>query len=94
MNNSPQDNLVDLLAAVERDEPGAFDHLVAAVYPELKKLAHFQLANERQGHTLNTTALVHEAYVRLSGSEGNWTDWRHFIPTGCRHYDCGFLYCP
>ena len=79
MNDSPQDNLVDLLAAVERGEVDAFDRLVAAVYPELKKLAHFQLANERSGHTLNTTAIVHEAYVRLSVSEGSWTDRRHFL---------------
>jgi len=79
MNDSPQDNLVDLLAAVERGEEDAFDRLVAAVYPELKKLAHFQLANERSGHTLNTTAIVHEAYVRLSGSEGSWSDRRHFL---------------
>jgi len=75
----PQDNLPELLAAVERGEPGAFDHLVSAVYPELKKLAHFQLVNERPGHTLNTTAIVHEAYVRLSVSEGNWGNRRHFL---------------
>jgi len=79
MNDLAQDDLVDLLAAVERGEVDAFDRLVAAVYPELKKLAHFQLAGERSGHTLNTTAIVHEAYVRLSGSEGSWTDRRHFL---------------
>jgi RNA polymerase sigma factor (TIGR02999 family) len=79
MNDSAQDILADLLAAVERGEPDAFDHLVAAVYPELKKLAHFQLAGERSGHTLNTTAIVHEAYIRLSGSAGNWTDRGHFL---------------
>jgi RNA polymerase sigma factor (TIGR02999 family) len=79
MNDSAQDNLVDLLAAIERGEPDAFDHLVAAVYPELKKLAHFQLADERSGHTLNTTAIVHEAYVRMSGSDGSWTDRGHFL---------------
>jgi RNA polymerase sigma factor (TIGR02999 family) len=79
MIDSPQDNLVDLLAAVESGEPDAFDHLIAAVYPELKKLAHFHLVGERPGHTLNTTAIVHEAYVRLSGSKGNWVDRRHFL---------------
>jgi RNA polymerase sigma factor (TIGR02999 family) len=79
MIDSPQDNLVDLLAAVESGEPDAFDHLIAAVYPELKKLAHFHLVDERPGHTLNTTAIVHEAYVRLSGSQGNWVDRRHFL---------------
>jgi len=73
------DNIGDLLAAVERGEPGAFDRLVAAVYPELKRLAHFQLARENPGHTLNTTAIVHEAFVRLAGGNGKWADRRHFL---------------
>jgi len=79
MSALPQDYLGDLLSAVERGEPDAFGSLVEAVYPELKKLAHFQLLGERPNHTLNTTAIVHEAFVRLSGSEGNWTDRRHFL---------------
>ncbi len=69
----------ELLAAVERREPNALDELVAAVYPELKRLAHFQLAKERQGHTLNTTAIVHEAYVRLASGNNNWNDRGHFM---------------
>jgi RNA polymerase sigma factor (TIGR02999 family) len=72
-----------LLEAVDRDEPGAFDRLVEAVYPELKRLAHFQLANERPGHSLNTTAIVHEAYVRLSHNQG-WVDRRHFLRASAR----------
>ncbi len=72
MNQSQQDNLVDLLAAVDRGEVDAFNRLVEAVYPELKRLAHFQLAGERANHTLNTTAIVHEAYVRLSSGNANW----------------------
>ncbi len=79
MTQSQQDNLVDLLAAVERGEADAFNRLVEAVYPELKRLAHFQLAGERPNHTLNTTAIVHEAYVRLSSGNANWTDRRHFL---------------
>jgi len=67
------------LAAVERGEPGALDELVAAVYPELKRLAHFQLAKERPGHSLNTTAIVHEAFVRLASGNNNWTDRGHFL---------------
>lgn len=69
----------ELLAAVERGEPNALDELVAAVYPELKRLAHFQLAKERQGHTLNTTAIVHEAFLRLVSGNGRWTDRGHFL---------------
>jgi RNA polymerase sigma factor (TIGR02999 family) len=71
--------LSELLAAVDRGEAGALDRLVEAVYPELKRLAHFQLALERPGHTLNTTAIVHEAYVRLSSGDGKWNDRGHFL---------------
>ena len=79
MSASLNDNLVELLAAVERGEPDAFASLVEVIYPELKKLAHFQLVGERPNHTLNTTAIVHEAFVRLSGGKQNWTDRRHFL---------------
>jgi RNA polymerase sigma factor (TIGR02999 family) len=69
----------ELLAAVDRGEPGALDQLVAAVYPELKRLAHFQLTSERPGHTLNTTAIVHEAFLRLASGDGKWSDRGHFL---------------
>lgn len=78
MNGHSPEDFADLLAAVEADEPDAFNRLVEAVYPELKKLAHFQLAGERSNHTLNTTAIVHEAFVRLS-SAGRWSDKHHFL---------------
>jgi RNA polymerase sigma factor (TIGR02999 family) len=71
----------DLLGAVDRQEVGALDNLVAAIYPELKRLAHFQLMKERPGHTLNTTAIVHEAFVRLASGEGKWLDRAHFLRT-------------
>jgi len=79
VNEMSPDNIGKLLAAVEREESGAFDRLVAAVYPELKRLAHFQLARENPGHTLNTTAIVHEAFVRLAGGNGKWSDQQHFL---------------
>ena len=68
-----------LLAAVERGDPNALEALVAAVYPELKRMAHLQLVRERAGHTLNTTAIVHEAFLRLAGSNKRWTDRGHFL---------------
>lgn len=68
-----------LLEAVDRGEPGALGALVEAVYPELKRLAHFQLAREGQGHTLNTTAIVHEAFVRMASGEGKWNNRKHFL---------------
>jgi RNA polymerase sigma factor (TIGR02999 family) len=69
----------ELLARVERDEPEAFGELVTVVYPELKRLAHLQLAREQPGHTLNTTAIVHEAYVRMASGAGRWEDRKHFL---------------
>ena len=69
----------DLLARVDRHEPDAFGELVAVVYPELKRLAHFQLTREQPGHTLNTTAIVHEAYVRMASGAGPWEDRKHFL---------------
>lgn len=69
----------DLLDALKRGEAGALDRLVGRIYPDLKKLAHFQLAGERPGHTLNTTAIVHEAFVRLAGRDASYNDRAHFL---------------
>ena len=68
-----------LIAAVRRSEPGAMDRLIEASYPELRRLAHIHLAQERDGHTLSTTAIVHEAYLRLARGNAAWTDRRHFL---------------
>ncbi len=55
------------------------DDVVPIIYGELKRIAHRQLKSERSGHTLNTTALVHEAYLRLAGAnELAWEDKVHF----------------
>lgn len=54
------------LARLRAGEPGALDQLLPLVYEELRMLASSQLRNERTGHTLGPTALVHEAYVRLA----------------------------
>ena len=54
--------------------------VLPAVYDELKRIARAQLSRERAGHTLQPTALVHEAYLRLLGSEAiDWTDRAWFI---------------
>lgn len=56
------------------------------VYDELRNLAHRQLRGERRGHTLNTTALVHEAYIKLVNHppEGDWDGRRHFFGIAAR----------
>ncbi|CAA9312931.1 MAG: Gll4071 protein [uncultured Gemmatimonadetes bacterium] len=59
---------------------GPLDRAFPQVYDELRLLAHRQLDREAEGHTLGTTALVHEAYLRLAGSGGvEWHDRGHFF---------------
>jgi len=76
---SDPEDIEDLLAAVRRSDHRALDRLIEAVYPALKRLAHFHLAAERPGHTLTTTAIVHEAYLRLAAGNTRWADRRHFL---------------
>jgi len=69
----------ELLAAVDRGDDNAMAELIEVIYPELKRLAHFQLLNERPDHTLNTTAIVHEAYLRMAAGNDGWKDRKHFL---------------
>src|SRR5439155_17409852 len=69
-----------LLARWARQDPAARDELGALVHGELRKIAHHYLRNEREGHTLQTDALVNEAYVRLAGVDRlQWRDRTHFF---------------
>lgn len=65
MSSSNSEDITRLLSDVEQGQREAFDRLLSAVYPSLKEIAHARLRNEREGITLNTTGLVHEAYLRL-----------------------------
>lgn len=66
VESTARDRTTALLEQADRTDPGkALDRVLPFVYEELRRMARRQLAGERQGHTLNTTALVHEAYVRL-----------------------------
>jgi RNA polymerase sigma factor (TIGR02999 family) len=56
-----------ILSAIEEGDPSAAEQLLPLVYEELRKLAAQKMASERPGHTLEATALVHEAYLRLLG---------------------------
>src|SRR3954471_19603885 len=56
-----------ILSAIEHGDPKAAEQLLSLVYDELRKLAAQKLAREAPGHTLQATALVHEAYLRLVG---------------------------
>jgi RNA polymerase sigma factor (TIGR02999 family) len=74
-----------LLSAWRRGDDGARDRLVAIVYPELRAMADRQLRGERSNHTLQPTALVNEAYLRLSGLDRiDWQDRAHFVRMAAR----------
>ena len=69
-----------MLNAIERGDARATDELLPLVYEELRLLAAQKLSHEKPGHTLQATALVHEAYLRLVGDgEQNWTSRVHFF---------------
>jgi RNA polymerase sigma factor (TIGR02999 family) len=70
-----------ILAAIEQGEPNANDRLFALVYDQLRRLAAAQLAHEDPGQTLQATALVHEAYIRLVDVEKaqHWNSRGHFF---------------
>ncbi len=69
-----------VLAAVERGDPKAADQLLSLVYDELRRLAAFKLAQESPGQTLQATALVHEAWLRLVGDRNPaFNDRCHFF---------------
>jgi RNA polymerase sigma factor (TIGR02999 family) len=75
--------VTQLLDAVSRGEAHAADRLLPLVYEELRRLAAGYLDQEKPGQTLQPTALVHEAYLRLVGSEGDaqWQGRAHFLAT-------------
>lgn len=68
-----------LMAAAAGGDRSAGDRLLPLVYEQLRKAAQLEMAQERAGHTLSATALVHEAYLRLAGPrEVPWVDRGHF----------------
>lgn len=72
--------LTQLLSSWLDGDLSARDRLISAVYPELRALAGSQLARERHNHTLQPTALVNEAFLKLaSGSRIEWRDRAHFV---------------
>src|SRR5881394_3763189 len=61
-----------------------FDNLLPLVYDELRKLARHKMQNEREGHTLQHTALVHEVYLKLVQTDISWNDRTHLFATAAR----------
>jgi RNA polymerase sigma factor (TIGR02999 family) len=77
--------LTELLQHWRQGDEDAFRALVPLVYKELRRLAHYHLKSERPDHTLQSTALVHEAYLRLLGGQpGELQNRAHFIAVASR----------
>ena len=70
-----------ILSAIEQGDPHAAEQLLPLVYDEMRKLAAQKLAREKPGQTLQATALVHEAYLRLIGADAqpSWDNRGHFF---------------
>jgi RNA polymerase sigma-70 factor, ECF subfamily len=89
MPTPPPNRVTDLLRAWSAGESAALEELLPLVYGELHRMAARAMERQPEGHTLQTTALVNEAYLRLVGPEGesNGTDWQsrgHFFGVAAR----------
>jgi RNA polymerase sigma-70 factor (ECF subfamily) len=72
-------DVTQLLKAMHAGDPAAADRLLPLVYSELHRLAKAYMRRERPDHTLQATALINEAYVRLAGEDIDWNNRAHFI---------------
>ena len=77
----PMTDVTQILSAIEQGDPSAADKLLPLVYDQLRELAAARMFNERADHTLQATALVHEAYLRLVDVEkaAHWDSRGHFF---------------
>jgi RNA polymerase sigma-70 factor, ECF subfamily len=81
----PDPEITALLRQASQGDETARERLLASVYMELRRLARLAMRDERREHTLEPTALVHEAYMRLLGSASiDWVDRYHFFFTAAR----------
>ncbi len=85
MSDDQRGHVTELLAALERGDESARDRLFVEVYADLKRLAHGRLRAEADAHTLQTTALVNEAYLRLCGPHPpRFENRQHFFGIAAR----------
>jgi RNA polymerase sigma-70 factor (ECF subfamily) len=77
---SPQQQVTQLLCQWRDGDPNALEKLIPLVQPELQRLAHHYMSRERPGHTLQTTALLDDAYLQLAGkTHPQWQNRAHFF---------------
>src|SRR5258706_9552092 len=80
MTTPASQEVTDLLLAWSQGDDSALEKLIPLVYDELHRLAHYYMGGERAGHTLQTTGLVNEAYLRLiDSSRVKWQSRAHFF---------------
>jgi RNA polymerase sigma factor (TIGR02999 family) len=85
LSSVPTTEITGLLQAWSGGDTDALERILVLVYPELRKIAKRCLASERTGHTLQATALVNEAYLRLIDIQRmQWHDRAHFFAVGAR----------
>jgi RNA polymerase sigma-70 factor, ECF subfamily len=73
------DEVTFLLKSWSEGDESALNKVIPLVYDELRRIAHYQICHEREGHTLQSNALVNEAYLRLIGyKQANWQNRSHF----------------
>jgi len=83
--SAPQQRVTELLAQWSNGDNAALAELTPLIYDELRRLAHHQMAGQRPDHTLQTTALVNEAYLRLADqTRVNWQNRAHFFAVAAR----------
>lgn len=85
MRSSSSDQVTQLLVRWRGGDRQALEALMPLVYEELRRLAHYYLQRERSDHTLQSTALVHEAYMRMLGQKlPDWQNRAHFFGVAAR----------
>jgi RNA polymerase sigma factor (TIGR02999 family) len=84
MKTLTADNLTALLVEWREGDQAALDRLMPLVYDQLRRIAHRYVQRERDGHTLQTSALVNEAYLRLADQNVVWKNRAHFFAVTAR----------
>lgn len=84
MKTLTSDNLTALLVEWREGDEAALNRLMPLVYDQLRRIAHRYVQRERDGHTLQTSALINEAYLRLADQEVAWQNRSHFFAVTAR----------